>query len=279
MSRLGRIRRAMSRALPLRRPKVAYDFGLVPPRRLMAREGVETLEEWFRWAEEWSLILRRYGGVTSNSAVLEIGCGLGRTAFPLRYVLSAEGSYRGFDICRYKIAFLKRGFERRYPNFRFQWVDVHNTHYNPRGRLRPSEFRFPYPDESFDVVYAASVFTHMLPDNAAHYVREAARVARSGGRCLFSFFLLDHYRPGQRRPLGFASPEFDFDHHHADFAEDFALVFPEDPERMTAYGSKRVEKLAAEAGLALVEKPVPGLWSGTNPSWTTMQDLVVLKKA
>ena len=75
-------------------PQIAYDPKLVPPLRLMRTEGIEVLEEWFRWGEEWSVLLRAFGGLRITSDVLEIGCGLGRIAFPLRYVLR-DGTYRG----------------------------------------------------------------------------------------------------------------------------------------------------------------------------------------
>src|SRR5262249_27011875 len=159
---------------------------------LMPQEGIDVFEEWFRWGEEWSMLLRIYGGITRDSAVLEIGCGLGRIAFPLRFLLSAEGSYDGFEICQNKVAFLERTFQRAYPNFRFVWANVHNTYYNPRGQVKATEYRFPYPDATFDVAYAASVFTHMLPDTTAHYFRETARVLKPSGRAVFSCFLLDN---------------------------------------------------------------------------------------
>jgi hypothetical protein len=85
---------------------IAYDPDLVPPLDLMRGEGIDVLEEWFRWGEEWSMLLRIYGCITGQSNVLEIGCGLGRIAFPLRYVLSSEGSYDGFEICKPKVEFL-----------------------------------------------------------------------------------------------------------------------------------------------------------------------------
>ena len=97
--------------------RIAYDPKLVPPLHLMRQEGIDVLEEWFRWGEEWSMLLRIYGRITSSSSILEIGCGLGRIAFSLRFVLSAEGSYEGFEICRNKVAFLERRFHRAYPNF------------------------------------------------------------------------------------------------------------------------------------------------------------------
>jgi SAM-dependent methyltransferase len=261
-----------------RRHQLAYDPELVPPPDLMIEEGVSVLEEWFRWGEEWSMLLRVYGRVTRGSSVLEIGCGLGRIAFPLRYVLSADGSYEGFDICREKIAFLERTFQRAYSNFRFAWANVHNTFYNPRGQVTAAAYRFPYADDTFDIVYAASVFTHMLPEGAANYFRESARVLKPGGRALFSFFLLDNYRPGRARPLGFAHPRFNFDHPYGAYGDMFAIVVPDNPEQMTAYRLRLLEGFAADARLSLEQEPVPGIWSGATATWAGAQDLLVLVK-
>lgn len=259
-------------------PKIAYEPELVPPLDLMRQEGIDVLEEWFRWGEEWSMLLRIYGGIMRNSAVLEIGCGLGRIAFPLRYVLSADGSYEGFDICHDKIEFLEQTFHVAYPHFRFTWSDVQNTQYNPNGRIRAADYRFPYPSGAFDIVYAASVFTHLLPAAAENYCREAARVLKPGGRCLFSFFLLDNYRRGQIRPLGFARPEFNFDHGYHSYGEDFAVAVPDIPEYVSAYKQRLVERFAAQAGLALARDPLPGMWSGTTLTWVGAQDVLIFKK-
>ena len=59
------------------RTPIAYDPPLVPPLSLMRTEGIDVLEEWFRWGEEWSVLLRTSGGLRGRSDVLEIGCGLG----------------------------------------------------------------------------------------------------------------------------------------------------------------------------------------------------------
>jgi SAM-dependent methyltransferase len=256
--------------------QIAYEPELVPPIELMRTEGIDVLEEWFRWAEEWSMLLRVYGGIGFDTDVLEIGCGLGRTAFPLRYVLLGDGSYDGFEICREKVEFLERTFTKAHPNFRFTWADIHNTCYNPAGTIPAAEYSSPYPDASFDLVYAASVFTHMLPAATARYFHEARRVLRPGGRCVFSFFLLDNYRPGHPRPLSFANPSFAFDHSWGEYGDDFAIGVPDDPENMTAYRLGLLERFAAEAGLELVQPPVPGFWSGSSPTWVGAQDVVVL---
>jgi SAM-dependent methyltransferase len=123
--------------------QIAYEPQLVPPLHLMRQEGIEVLEEWFRWGEEWSMLLRIYGRISHSSAVLEIGCGLGRVAFPLRYILSSDGSYEGFDISKVKIDFLESRFHRAHPNFHFILANLHNTFYNPRGTIKPTNYRFP----------------------------------------------------------------------------------------------------------------------------------------
>ena len=256
---------------------VAYEPALVPPPRLMGSEGITVLEEWFRWAEEWSMNLRGLVGVGRGSAVLEIGCGLGRIAFPLRYVLDGSGSYDGFEIVREKVEFLTSTFTPAHPNFRFVWADVRNTYYNPDGEAAAAEYRFPYVDASFDVVFAASVFTHMAPDVAARYFAESARVLRPGGRCLFSFFLLDNLRPASERPHAFAGEAFDFAHLDPAFPG-HAASFLDNPEQMTAYSIARIEQLAARAGLQVEREPLPGFWSGVASSWVSAQDLVVLRR-
>ena len=257
---------------------VAHEPELVPPLELMATEGVNTLEEWYRWAEEWSMFLRIYGGMARNTKVLEIGCGLGRIAFSLRYILNAGGAYEGFEICRFKIDFLESTFHKAHPNFRFIWADIHNTFYNKEGRLRGSEYRFPYEDQSFDIVYAASVFTHMLPDTTEHYFRETFRVLKPKGRALFSFFLLDNYMPNHPRPLSFNANVFNFDHPYGSYGDDFAIAVPDNPEYMTAYRMRMINHFAARAGFAAVQAPIPGLWSGTQLHPIGAQDLIILSK-
>lgn len=101
------------------------------------------------------------------------------------------------------------------------------------------------------IFFAASVFTHMLPLNTAHYFRESARVLKRGGRCIFSFFLLDFYRAERPRPLGFARTDFNFDFSLPDYGDAFAMAVPDNPEQMTAYRLSMLTRVAEEAGLSI----------------------------
>jgi cyclopropane fatty-acyl-phospholipid synthase-like methyltransferase len=70
-------------------------------------------------------------------------------------------------------------------------VNLYNANYNPRGILDPTMFQFPTSGARFDVALAVSVFTHLLPETATHYIQELARVMKPGGRALLTFFLLN----------------------------------------------------------------------------------------
>jgi SAM-dependent methyltransferase len=97
--------------------------------------------------------------------VLDVGCGIGRMAIPLTKYLSKEGGYWGFDIVKSGIDWCQSHISPRFNNFHFQHSDVYNSHYNPTGKVRAQNFRFPFNEESFDFVFLTSVFTHMLPSD------------------------------------------------------------------------------------------------------------------
>ncbi len=251
---------------------------LVPPVSLMRTEGVDVIETWFRTAEEWSVVLRLFGGVGASSDVLEIGCGLGRIAFPLRNVLQ-NGTYSGFDISRDKIDFVTYAYRDPHPNFSFRYVDLRDPYANPEGTITHADFEFPYFDQSFDVVFGTSVWTHLLPQYAPRYFAEIQRVLRPGGTVLVSAFLLDNYEPGRSRPGPYTDARFDIVHEFGDHGADFAVSNPANPEMVAGYRLRLLEEYANHAGLVLDRPPLVGMWSGLNDSWVGAQDLVVFRRS
>ena len=63
--------------------------------------------------------------------------------------------------------------------------------HNPAGTTTAASYRFPFENRAFDFVMPGSVFTHMLPDEVAHYLREIACGLEPGGVAVVSWFLLD----------------------------------------------------------------------------------------
>jgi SAM-dependent methyltransferase len=131
------------------------------------------------------------GGLRPEDRVLDIGCGVGRIAYPLAYYLTEPGSYDGFDVMRPLVDWASAHLASRRRHFRFRHLDIHNRMYNPRGTLRADRFAFPYPDASFDFVALTSVFTHIERREVRHYLHEIARVLAPGGRVAATAFLLD----------------------------------------------------------------------------------------
>src|SRR5437763_6209694 len=163
---------------------------LIPPLELM-HDGPVGFEEFKTNGEEFFRYYTQLCDLKPHEKMLDVGSGIGRKTFLLTDYLNDEGSYEGLDIVKKGIDWCTERITRKYPRFKFQLIDVCNQHYNPTGRYKASEYRFPFADESFDFVVLGSVFTHMVIEDMEHYLCEVARVLKTGGRCLISFFLLD----------------------------------------------------------------------------------------
>ncbi len=238
---------------------------LVPPRKLVFGIGgdLHVGERFLGW-------FRDLAALAPDETVLDVGCGVGRAALPLTRYLSPRGRYEGFDIMRPNVAWCKQAITPRFPNFRFQYVDLWNREYNPRGKLAAANFRFPYPDASFDFAFLTSVFTHLMPGDAAHYLAELGRVLKPGGRCLATFFLLNDESTAlvAAGTSKFTLEPLDSVHR---------IYSPAVPETAVAFLESFVEASAQQAGLAL-ERPIRyGLWSGRE-TWFDYQDVVILRK-
>jgi SAM-dependent methyltransferase len=211
------------------------------------------------------------GGLKPNHAVLEPGCGTGRMARPLTGYLSADGTYDGFDVVREAVETCVQEIGADHPNFRFQHVDVHNSVYNPKGGLDPESFAFPYPDDSFDLVFLTSVFTHMLPPEVRHYMNEIRRVLKPTGRSLMTFFLLN---PEATAAIEAGQTKRTFEHE----GDGYRYDIPDRPERAVAYEEEDALRLIEDARLALVGPVHHGTWTGREGS-AAGQDVIVVQRA
>lgn len=189
--------------------------------------------------------LKNLAGLTSSSSVLDVGCGAGRIALPLQSELTS-GRYVGFDCCLESIDWCRENIKQ----FSFIHADIQNELYNPRGAIPASRYSFPETLNGFDVVLLASVFTHMLPQDVAHYLQEIHRVLNSSGCCLATAFIVA-LGDMQRENLLFVQTH-----------EDYAAV----GNIAVAYSLESFTKLAKAADLEVTQR-ISGF-----------QDLFVLKR-
>lgn len=161
---------------------------MVPPLYLM-QDGARDYAE---FKQNGMDAFRRFlsFGLRPTDRVLDIGSGIGRKTLPLLDFLIG-GSYEGIDPIASQVRWCTEKITPRYPNFRFQEIDVWNKRYNPKGSVKPSEYIFPFRDSEFDFVILGSVFTHMFIGEIEHYVDEIARVLKTGAKGLITFFLLN----------------------------------------------------------------------------------------
>lgn len=138
-------------------------------------------------------LLEKFALLNNKSKVLEIGCGCGRTAFALSGKLD-DGGYVGMDIekislesCKDRPIFIRKSFD-------FVYLDIKNDEYNPDGKNYANTYTFPYNDDSFDVIFLVSVFTHMLTADVTNYIKEISRMLKPGGVCMTTTFLMDKGR-------------------------------------------------------------------------------------
>ena len=124
--------------------------------------------------------------------VLDVGCG-----FRPRGLLRSPTIWRrpldmkGFDIMGQLIEWAQQSISTKFPNFTFRKADIFNKCYNPNGALKAVDYRFPYEEDSFDLIFLTSVFTHLQGAEVRHYLDEIRRALRPGGKCLTTCFLLN----------------------------------------------------------------------------------------
>lgn len=255
----------------------------VPPysmRRLIGSPPLDFSANEFREeGRRFKRHLEEAGALRSGMTVGEIGCGCGRMAVPI--LDSYDVTYYGFDIVPSLITWLTEHVSRVHREAKFHFLDIWNSRYNPSGSLSPDEAIFPFPEAGCDLLYASSVFTHILTKTTERYFSEVRRTLKPGGRAVITAFLLDIDHP-EKADSGKAAAGVDariggtpeFIHRDSGCAY---YVYADVPELMVGYNLSDLQKLASEAGLQ-IKLHSAGSWKngGASKSW---QDIAVLTHA
>jgi len=118
------------------------------------------------------LEILRQNGLGPDSDLLDFGCGIGRLAkFAIPYLVS--GSYTGVDVAPTMIERARAAFGSTGAGCRVRWAVQTEAHF---------EFRA----ESFDMICAFSVFTHLEHEDTFRYLADARRIVRPNGRFVFT---------------------------------------------------------------------------------------------
>jgi SAM-dependent methyltransferase len=239
--------------------------GFVPPLNLMY-DGPVGYRQFKENGDEFLGYYLDICDLKRNESVLDLGSGTGRKTLPLLSYLNDEGNYLGLEISDIGVDWCNEKYAA-YPNFKFQKIDVYNQLYNPGGKEKAAEYKFPLPPEQFDFVVLNSVFTHMMPPEVENYLSEIARVLKKGGRTLISSFLLNNE---SRALIQSGSSSIDLKH---EFGPARAKSRTE-PELAIGYNEGFVMQLYGKLGLEIQQPIRYGSWCGRE-KFLSYQDLVV----
>lgn len=248
---------------------------LMPPSR-MRFDGPKDASSFKRNGEEFLNYYKELCALKPEEKILDVGCGIGRKTIPLTKYLHANGTYEGFDIIKQGVDWCEKNISSKYSQFHFKHVDIFNKEYNPTGKIDPSEFKFPYEDNYFDLVVLGSVFTHMLPADVSNYIKEVARVLKIGGRSLITYFLLDEEAIkliDAKDSKAYSGRKLDFKYKR----ENYRTIDQSLPELAVAYELPFIVDLYKNNGLLIHNQIYYGSWCGRD-KFMGNQDMIVSEK-
>ena len=140
----------------------------------MARAiGSPTLKIFVNSGDKQYHILNRIG-LKNDQTIYDLACGSGRTAMALKRH-GWQGSYRGADIIQELVDYA----QQKIPDFQFF---VHR------------DFSIHALENSLDIIYSGSLFTHLHIEEIFLYARDCHRTLKKGGTFVFSFLTLNNQR-------------------------------------------------------------------------------------
>jgi SAM-dependent methyltransferase len=231
--------------------------GHLPP--LWLRRHTGSVSAFESAARDTAALLDRLGLFEGARCVLDVGCGAGAMVEEFRRRLPEDGRYVGFDVHGPSIRWCRKRWASD-PRLAFEIAPVASPYGSRAGRPVAS-YRFPVEDGEADLVLAKSVFTHLAPEEARHYLSETRRVLRPGRPAVITAFL---YEPGA------AGVETAFPHATGD---GLRVKSRARPSAAVAWEKSRFVALIEEAGLR-VQWHSPGYYPGQAER--TAQDVLIL---
>lgn len=134
--------------------------------------GSPTMEGFVKQGDAQVAVLRAHG-LADGMAVYDLGCGCGRTAQALQRA-GWQGSYTGADV----VPELLEELAAKCPGY--------DAKLNYKRTILA-------PNDSLDLVFHWSVFTHLFPSESYLYMVDTWRALKPGGKLVFSF--LEHEEP------------------------------------------------------------------------------------
>lgn len=201
-----------------------------------------------------------------QSKVFDLGCGSGRLAYPFAQLLSDEGKYYGADVWQEGIELCQNRFP--FANMSFHTIPAKNNYYFDEFKPGVSnEFSLEFlQSNELDLIFAISVFTHLVEEDARAYLREFKRTLKPSGCAYVTCFIIDKFfiNFAHQQATIHSFTEAAPGHYQAYKGQDFFAGFTR----------RKWEEMVADAGLEIISFE-RGNWAN-KPGARTYQDILVL---
>ena len=234
---------------------------IIPPKGMIYTGG----GDFKKTGQKFVDLFVKYGNLKPNHAVLDVGSGIGRLAIPLTKYLDKSARYEGFDVVKAGVNWCRANISSKYPNFNFQYFDLHNDLYKADG-VKSTDFIFPFQEESFDFVFLISVFTHMTKDEVEHYLHQIHKSLKQEGYCFSTFFIVDDDRTNYNKGFMF---KYDLG--------DYLLMDESVQGANVAFKYEYISSIIEEIGFEITAYK-SGTWKSNEKDCLDFQDIVIFKK-
>jgi cyclopropane fatty-acyl-phospholipid synthase-like methyltransferase len=165
---------------------------VLPPLSMMNTIGSPSEEHYLTNMRQYVGDLITEARLAPDARVLDIGSGCGRIATGFTRYLSPQGAYTGIDVWEDGVRWCTDHLTQAHPNFIFQVVPAANNYYYAADSGQANEFNLSFlPSDSYDGVFALSVFTHLRLADAQQYFALINRLLKRDGRAYLTFFVID----------------------------------------------------------------------------------------
>ena len=119
---------------------------------------------------------------------MDVGCGQGRLPIGILRVIG-DINYIGIDVDQKSINWCKQYIELKHPSFKFKHLNLYNERYNKNGIKIDAGFCFDVAEDSVDIIYLFSVFSHTIEKDMRAYLKDFSRLLDKGGKMFFTTFV------------------------------------------------------------------------------------------
>jgi len=168
---------------------VRYKEIFLPPRYLRHCVDFKNDETFLQFAQHDVERLIENCHLHNDKCILDVGSGTGRLAIGILNQLGEIHAYRGIDILPLQVNWCQHYITSHHPMFQFECLDLKNSRYNPKGEDLSFNFRFPFEESDFDIIYLYSVFSHMEEKDICVYLHDFRRVIKKDGYLFFTAFV------------------------------------------------------------------------------------------